>query len=520
MTTSGTVEPRAQHERTDVSCLEQNGDLPESGSSEGEDTKESNHSGTDTSESSESSENESDGELENTSEDSSLPAEQARSMATGPTGISPETGFSGPTVCERCKNIHCLQSQKEKAAPRKIANGEFLLILNDEGIYECTETGLIFEVTKRVHIKYSVLSWSKFGRYVKKPWTVGGPIFDVKCDASILKSIQFPHSICLADQEHDVTFKVLHIHGSESEIEPSVDHSATHVKWRVNSLSPVGPLIQTSDSVHHHGVVIVYKVIDAHPSLSFRVYLAINNESFIKDIAKEVKASNKKFKKIDKPPVCLKLLQYGMKYKLISDPEAEINPEDFQFHDDSIAKLKSYYEVYFGEAVEFKLSLVEAESDEIVWTSKLRACDWVLTDHNSDVRNNNTNGNRRRKSSSVSDDETMKKRIKLNSDKVTDQQLMALARKFGKTWRESAILCLHVDMKDIEDIVAKEDDITMRKFRVLMKWRDKEQTNATVQNLHERLLTQDDIDYEVIKELEEMLPAKGFQGEGFPREGR
>lgn len=513
MTTSATSEGLAEPGRNEVSSLEQNGDLHEGGSSEDEDTKESDDS---RSESSETSENESEagesdapadipnGDLENTSAENSSPKAEEHSKSRDIPEPS-KSESAGQTLCERCKNKHCLQSEKEKAVPRKLAMGEFLLMLDGEGIYQCTETGLIFEVSKKVHIKYSVLSWSKFERYVKKPWTVGGPIFDVKCDPSILKSIQFPHSICLGDKEQDITFKVLHIHGSLSEIEPSVDHSATHVKWRVSSLSPVGPLIQTSESVHHHGVVILYKVIDTHPSLSFRVYLAINNDSFIKDISKAIKVSSKKFKKIDKPPGCKKLLQYGMKYKLMSFPEAEITPEDFEFHDDSVTKLKNYYEVYFEEPVEFRLSLVEAESEEIVWTSKLRACDWVLTDQNSDARNNNTNTNRRRKSSSISEDETVKKRIRLNSDTITDQQLMLIAKSFGSSWKESAILCLKLDLKDIDDITVKEDDVTFRKFRVLTKWREREQIDATVHNLHESLKTQKDIDFEVLKVLEEML---------------
>lgn len=47
----------------------------------------------------------------------------------------------------------------------------------------------------------------------------------------------------------------------------------------------------------------------------------------LQDISKSVKHSSKKFMKIDKPPVCQKLLQNGKKYRLISDPEAEITPE-------------------------------------------------------------------------------------------------------------------------------------------------------------------------------------------------
>ena len=71
------------------------------------------------------------------------------------------------------------------------------LKLDSEGIYECTETGLIFEVNRKVDIKYCVLSWSKYADLVVKPWVVGGPLFDVKCDPAALTSIEFPHFLCL-----------------------------------------------------------------------------------------------------------------------------------------------------------------------------------------------------------------------------------------------------------------------------------------------------------------------------------
>jgi len=79
-----------------------------------------------------------------------------------------------------------------------------------------------------------------------------------------------------------MAFKVLHVKGEGAAIEPSADYSASHVKWLVSSLSPVGPLIQSPEPVQYHGAVILYKVVDEHPSLSFRVYVATNNDSFIK----------------------------------------------------------------------------------------------------------------------------------------------------------------------------------------------------------------------------------------------
>lgn len=99
------------------------------------------------------------------------------------------------------------------------------------------------------------------------------------------------HLHVLTGHDANMTFRVLHVKNSEASLECAVDHSATHVKWHVSSLSPVGPVIQSEETLYHHGAVILYKVIDQNPSLSFRVYIATNNESFIK--VKPISLDNK-----------------------------------------------------------------------------------------------------------------------------------------------------------------------------------------------------------------------------------
>ncbi|XP_045359063.1 uncharacterized protein LOC123611310 isoform X1 [Leopardus geoffroyi] len=400
-----------------------------------------------------------------------------------------------------CEHCNAENKQNEQVTPRLLSREQFLLKLDAEGTYQCTETGLIFEVNRKVDIKYCVLSWSKYADLVVKPWIVGGPLFDVKCDPNCLTSIQFPHSLCLGHHDANMTFKVLHVKSSGASLESTVDHSATHVKWHVSSLSPVGPVIQSEETVYHHGAVILYKAIDHNPSLSFRVYIATNNESFIKDISKSVKHSSKKFMKIDKPPVCQKLLQNGKKYRLISEPEAEITPEEIEFVDGSLLKLKSYIEVYLEQPVEFKLLLVEMDSEEIVWKAKLRESDayytltgdWVQHDQNQNISKSSTSGNRRRKmNSSLSDEEVYDKRMKQvdtsdgakTRNLLTDTQLIILAAKLGKEWMKMAIANLELERSDIEDIQEKKEDVTIYNFRVLKKWQEKEQSNATAQNLY------------------------------------
>ncbi|XP_023380256.1 uncharacterized protein LOC105305195 isoform X1 [Pteropus vampyrus] len=391
-----------------------------------------------------------------------------------------------------CEHCNAENKHNEQVTPRLLSRGQFLLKVDAEGIYECTETGLIFEVNRKVDIKYCVLSWSKYADLVVKPWAVGGPLFDVKCDPTCLTSIQFPHSLCLGHHDSSMTFRVFHVKRSGgASLEYTVDHSASHVKWHVSSLSPVGPVIQSEDTLYHHGAVILYKVVDHNPSLSLRVYVATNNDSFIKDISKSVKHSSKKFMKIDKPPVCQKLLQNGKKYRLISEPEADITPEEIEFVDGSLLKLKSYIEVYLEQPVEFKLLLVETDSEEIVWKAKVRECDWVQHEQSRNVSKSSTGGNRRRKmNSTLPDEEVYDKRMKQTDTSegaktlLTDTQLLTLAGKLGKEWIKIAIVNLELDISDIDAIREKEEDVTVYKFQMLKKWQEKEQNNATVQNLY------------------------------------
>eukprot|EP00063_Salmo_salar_P043174 XP_014018009.1 PREDICTED: uncharacterized protein LOC106580943 isoform X4 [Salmo salar] len=230
----------------------------------------------------ESSEEEEDEEEEEDSDGSAEKEEEVESKEPDVEGSCNDV--PPKPCCEKCKAVQWSQGN-ELVTPRRISKGRLQVQLEGEGTYECSVTGLVFEVSGRVLIRYSVLSWSKFGMFLRDSWRFAGPIFNVDCvnsPSSILTSIQFPHSLCLADPDSEMTFSVLHMKDSCPVIEPSVDHSGSHVKWRVSSLSPVGPIVQSSKPVEHHGVVLVYKELALNNSYSFRIYLATNNSSDIK----------------------------------------------------------------------------------------------------------------------------------------------------------------------------------------------------------------------------------------------
>ncbi|XP_076837447.1 NACHT, LRR and PYD domains-containing protein 1a allele 5 isoform X2 [Brachyhypopomus gauderio] len=432
------------------------------------------------------------------------------------TGAEAQAGTTtGDHMQQHCAKCDALQSPSyEVVTPRKIfRDGRYrqLLCLEDEGVYQCAQTGLVFEVTQKVQVEYRVLSWSRFGPYLSDTWRFAGPIFDVECDPSILKSIRFPHSLCLADSDSEMKFSVLHVKDKQGVIEPSADHSRSHVKWSVSSLSPVGPIVQTTKTAEHHGVVLVYKEMGQQDSYSFRVYLATNNHSDIKDIQNEVKNSKKRYVKIEKPPTCQRLLGENRKYRLQSDPEGDITPEDFQFTL-AVVKMKGYFEAFFEQRPPFKLSLVEAESEQIVWSATIREGDCAIRV----IEKPQRQPVRRKRSSSMSEEELTNKRPRWNDESdgvrnprasdLSDKQLMQVAKVLGKEWKSHAICYLDLRKQDLDEIEASEEDLQMKKFHTLDRWRQRQpKGEAGIQHLLDRL-NQEDVPNNVVDVLKGMGP--------------
>ncbi|XP_048859554.1 NACHT, LRR and PYD domains-containing protein 1 isoform X3 [Brienomyrus brachyistius] len=400
------------------------------------------------------------------------------------------------TSCSKCEAIQ--NEGYNSVTPRNISRGRYLLLLEDEGTYQCSITGLVFEVSQKVQIQYSILSWTKYGMFLKDSWKLAGPIFDVDCDPSILKSIHFPHSLCLADPTSELTFGILHIKNRRPIFEPSTDHSGSHIKWTVTSLSPVGTVVKTSQPTEHHGVVLVYKEVAKRPSCSFRIYLATNNQSDINDIKKVVQRSNKKYVKIEKPPTCQRLLQDGKTYRLTSEPEAEIGPKELQFSQE-VVMLKGYFEVFFEQSPPFELSLIEVDSEQTVWTAKLREGD---CEDNATEKPRKSSQKRKRSRSTSDEDLSNKKSKGKDMADITDQQLMMVARKMGKEWQQVAILHLDLKLQDLEKL--PDEDLTMRKFKMLDLWRRKVKGGASAPLLYEAL-NKEDVPNEVRDVLEEII---------------
>uniref|UniRef100_A0A3Q3BCN6 Si:dkeyp-97b10.3 n=1 Tax=Kryptolebias marmoratus TaxID=37003 RepID=A0A3Q3BCN6_KRYMA len=367
------------------------------------------------------------------------------------------------------------------------------LQLEEEGTYECSVTGLVFEASQRVLVRYSVLSWSKFGAFLPNSWKCAGPIFNVDTvdkDASALKSIQFPHSVCLAHPEEDMTFRVLHIKDNRPLLEPTSDHTGSHVKWNVSSLSPVGPILQTNGAVEHHGVVLVYKQLcsDAN-SYSFHVYLATNSAS---DIKVSVSANwcfrKNRYLRIDKPPTCK--LDEGT-YRLLSKPEGEIKPQvclfDLKFTL-AVTKMKGYFEAFFEQPPPFKLSLIEINTEQTVWDATIRE------------------GTSARGLGAESFLGLLNGISFFSGDCVENvekkpRKRTILSKQLGMEWKQVAIF-LGLEYRELDDIQAAEKEVNMQKLKMLLVWKKRRRPGeATAAHLLKNLEEVEEVPNEVYQIL-------------------
>ncbi|XP_059932090.1 NACHT, LRR and PYD domains-containing protein 1 homolog isoform X4 [Gadus macrocephalus] len=234
--------------------------------------------------------------------------------------------------CEKCKTAQ-QSSEYLKITPSKISKWSFQVQLKGKGTYECSATGLVFEVSEQALVRYSVLSWFQFSEFLQDSWRPAGSIWNVDVvnkDPSVLKFIHFPHSLCLAEPEHELSFSVLHVKDRHANIETTVDFTSSHVKWRVSSLSPVGLIIPSSLQVKHHALVLIYKErIKSKKKISiFHVFLASNDGSEIQAIEEQVLSSHKILIKMYKSAAC----RLGEKFHcLTSKPKGQIEPPDWKF---------------------------------------------------------------------------------------------------------------------------------------------------------------------------------------------
>lgn len=67
------------------------------------------------------------------------------------------------------------------------------------GIFQCSETGLVFEVESAASIVYRYATWSTHLKEAdQKVWVPAGPLFNIWALPGTVQAVHLPHFICLS----------------------------------------------------------------------------------------------------------------------------------------------------------------------------------------------------------------------------------------------------------------------------------------------------------------------------------
>lgn len=88
------------------------------------------------------------------------------------------------------------------------------------------------------------------------------------------------------------------------------------------------------------------------------------------------------------------------------------------------------------------------------------------------------------------------------SGDVSEKQLLKVAKRLGKEWKQVAIH-LNLNSSQLDDIQAAEKDVTMQKLKMLVLWKSRRrQGEATVRHLWQDLQDMDDLPNDIYQTLQ------------------
>ncbi|MEQ2165744.1 hypothetical protein GOODEAATRI_020326 [Goodea atripinnis] len=175
-------------------------------------------------------------------------------------------------------------------------------------------------------------------------------------------------------------------------------------------------------------------------------------------------------------------------FHLLSEPEGRILPEELEFTLD-IIKIKGYFEAVFEVRPPFKWSVRNTTTDETIWSA-------IITEDDCQA-NLKQKPSQRAKHGAESTNSQVQD--------LSEKQLLQISKMFESEWMQVAIY-LGLLYKDLEDIKETESDVTMQKFKMLVKWKNgRNRGEATANDLWDAVKDLDVLPSEVQRMLQDLM---------------
>ncbi|NXX98434.1 CARD8 protein, partial [Centropus bengalensis] len=248
--------------------------------------------------------------------------------------------------------------------------------LPGEGVFQCSITGLAFEVKSAVTITYRYASWTRYlSEAVQRRWMPAGPLFRIEAQPGVVQTVLLPHFICLADWGSSKQCTIAHFKSGKMTLEdPTVlmpfsavlenpNFSLLGVLWRKLRSSLV--------SLPVHSMVLIFQQLRA-ANTTLHLYLIPDDKSVKQAIEKQEMDWNSKV--IPKPSPLTPLF-FSCVYQVAGTNSVEITPDEhLTLCYRSPNEQQLFVEIYIGNMAEdTELSLTDTRENKRVWKTLLRS---------------------------------------------------------------------------------------------------------------------------------------------------
>ncbi|NXI93474.1 CARD8 protein, partial [Psophia crepitans] len=246
------------------------------------------------------------------------------------------------------------------------------------GIFQCSVTGLSFEVKSAVTVSYRYASWSRhLSKAEEETCEPAGPLFDIEVQPGVVQAVHLPHFICLADDVDPSSCFIAHFKSGSMTLERPTRLVAFSAVLENPSFSLLGVLWRKLRSAFnsfpmHSSVLIFQQLSAARTTLHF--YLIPDDNSVKQAIERQEIDWNSKL--IPKPPP-FKPLFFGCVYQVTSTNSVVITPESpLPFCYKSPKEQQFFVEIYIRNmAEEIGLRMMDTRNDAVIWRASLRSGD-------------------------------------------------------------------------------------------------------------------------------------------------
>ncbi|NXW93848.1 CARD8 protein, partial [Alopecoenas beccarii] len=249
--------------------------------------------------------------------------------------------------------------------------------LPGKGIFQCSITGLSFEVKSAVTVTYRYATWTRhLSKDDQEMWVPAGPLFHIAVQPGVVRAVRLPHFICLAEHEDISPCFIAHFESGKMTLQRPTRLIAFHAVLENPSFSMLGVLWRRLRSTLHsfpmHSLVLIFQQLSAAQT-TLHLYLIPDDNSVKQAVEKQERTWNSKL--IPKPPPFSPLF-FGCSYRVTSTRFVVITPNtELPFCYKSPKQQQLFVEIYISNMIEeeMRLLMTDTRNGTEVWRASLRS---------------------------------------------------------------------------------------------------------------------------------------------------